>query len=87
MFSCTVLFFENFVFIDKKDKILLVIKSKAQIETASSIIVFCCMFSRRKEVSTIKQSPNKLEDVLSMCGDLLSGLLSSMGDKVLLYQM
>lgn len=44
----------------------------AAMPVQSSIIVALLNFATLIEVSTIRQNPSKLADVLSMCGDLLS---------------
>lgn len=49
----------------------------AAIPVESSIKVAEPNFAIRIEVSTIKQKPKRLEDVLRMCGDLFSTAITS----------
>ena len=56
--------------IDKKERIQAAIKSMMATVVNSSIIVLPEILSNLSDVSTTKQSPNKLDDAFSMCGDL-----------------
>ena len=69
MFSSFPLFFIE-PLIDKKERIQAVIKSMMATVVNSSIIVLPAMFKSLREVSTTKQSPNKLEEAFNICGDL-----------------
>lgn len=59
------------VLIDKNDKKLQTISNKAAIPVHSSISVASLYFEILREVNTIKQNPNRLEEVFKICGDLL----------------
>ena len=56
--------------IDKKERTQLAMKSMIATVVNSSIIVLPAMLSNLREVSTTKQSPNKLDDAFKICGDL-----------------
>ena len=56
--------------IDKKENIALPTKKIHAIPVNSSIIVTSLNFDILREVKTIRQNPNKLEDVLRICDDL-----------------
>jgi len=56
--------------IDKKDNIQLAINRMMATTVTSSIIVVSDLLSNFKEVSTIKQMPNRLDDAFRICGDL-----------------
>ena len=56
--------------IDKKERMQLAINNMMATVVNSSIIVLPDMFNNFKDVSTTKQSPNKLEDAFKICGDL-----------------
>jgi hypothetical protein len=56
--------------IDKKERIQAAIKSMMATVVNSSIIVLPDMFNNLRDVSTTKQSPNKLEEAFNICGDL-----------------
>ena len=55
---------------DKKERIQLAIKSMMAKVVSSSIIVLPEILSNLSEVSTTKQSPNKLDEAFNICGDL-----------------
>ena len=55
---------------DKKERIQLAIKNIMATVVNSSIIVLPAMLSNLSDVSTTKQSPNKLEEAFNICGDL-----------------
>jgi hypothetical protein len=55
---------------DKKESMQLDMKNNMATVVSSSIIVLPEMLSTLSEVSTTKQSPNKLEEALRICGDL-----------------
>ncbi len=57
--------------IDRKDKILLHIKSMVATEVHSSMNVVPLNFNTFKDVNTRKQMPSKLADVFKICGALL----------------
>ena len=57
-------------FIDKKERMQAAIKSMMATVVNSSIMVLPAMFNNLSDVSTTKQSPNKLEDAFKICGDL-----------------
>ncbi|KQS40560.1 hypothetical protein ASG14_18885 [Pedobacter sp. Leaf194] len=59
-----------------KDRMQLVIKNITAATANSSIKEPSVRFSFLSEVSTIKQIPNKLADVLRICGDLFSGIVN-----------
>ena len=56
--------------IDKKERMQAAIKNLMATVVNSSIIVLPAMFNNLRDVSTTKQSPNKLEEAFKMCGDL-----------------
>ncbi|WP_293313060.1 hypothetical protein [Pedobacter sp. UBA5917] len=58
-----------------KDKIQLVIKNITAATANSSMREPSVRASFFKEVSTIKQIPNKFAEVLKICGDLFSAIL------------
>lgn len=60
---------------DKKERILQVINNKEAKATISSIIVCSLRLRMCNEVKTMKQNPNKLEEELSICGDLLLSIM------------
>ncbi len=53
--------------IDKKENKLAVIKKTHAIPVNSSIVVISFIFVILREVKTIKQNPNKLDDVFKIC--------------------
>ena len=55
---------------DKKDRIQLAINIMIAAVVSSSIIVLPEILSNLSEVSTTKQSPNKLDEAFNICGDL-----------------
>lgn len=57
-------------FIDRKERMQAAMNSMIASVVSSSIIVLPAMFNSLSDVSTTKQSPNKLEDAFNMCGDL-----------------
>jgi hypothetical protein len=59
----------------RKEKIQLLINSTMATAVVSSIILTSPILDTLMEVSTIKQRPSRLAEVLSMCGDLLSAIL------------
>jgi Ca2+-binding EF-hand superfamily protein len=63
-------------FIDKNDRIQLVINKNMAAVVNSSMIVLPEMLSNLSEVSTTKHNPSKLEEAFKICGDL--SLLSAM---------
>jgi hypothetical protein len=62
---------ELFLFIAKKESRLLIINMTIAQAVSSSIKVACFISIIFLEVSTMKQSPRRLEEVLRMCGDLV----------------
>ena len=66
MFSYRVLFFSFLVRIDKKDNMLLVMKLIVAMAEHSSIIVVWRNLRTFSDVKTIKHSPNKFDEVLSI---------------------
>ena len=56
--------------IDKKERIQLAINMIIARVVNSSISVLPAMFNNLSDVSTTKQSPNKLEEAFKICGDL-----------------
>ena len=56
--------------IDKKERMQAAIKNIMATVVKSSIIVLPAMLSNLSDVSTTKQSPNKLEDAFKIWGDL-----------------
>src|SRR4051794_8327072 len=74
-FSYRVLVLSLRLRIAKKDKILLVIKLMVATAENSSIRVDCRSFSTLSEVKTIKQRPNRFDEVLSIWADLLFSTL------------
>jgi hypothetical protein len=56
--------------IDKKERMQLAMNRIMAPVVNSSIIVLPDMFRSFREVSTTKQSPNKLDDAFNICGDL-----------------
>ncbi len=55
---------------DKKERIQLVIKKMMASVVNSSISVLPAIFNNLSDVSTTKQSPNKLDDAFKIWGDL-----------------
>lgn len=62
--------FDFLLRIDRKESTLLIINMTMATEVNSSIIVFPFRLSTLKDVRTIKQNPNRLEEVFKMWGDL-----------------
>lgn len=62
---------------DKKEKIQLEIKKIHAIPVISSILDTSLNFDILSEVRTIRQNPNKLDDVLKICCDLLTVIPNS----------
>ena len=56
--------------IDKNERIQLAINIMIAKVVSSSISVLSVMFNNLSDVSTTKQSPNKLEEAFKICGDL-----------------
>jgi len=61
---------------EMKDKMQLVMKNITAATANSSIRESSVRFSFFKEVSTMKQMPSKLADVLRMWGDLFSAIIN-----------
>jgi hypothetical protein len=59
---------------DRKDRIQAVINRIIARAVVSSMIVLSLIFATLREVSTIKQRPSKVAEVLSICGVLFSGI-------------
>jgi L-asparagine transporter-like permease len=74
-FSYRELFLSIRLRIAKKERILLVIKQTVATAENSSISVDCRSLSTLSEVKTIKQRPNRLDEVLSIWADLLFSTL------------
>lgn len=63
---------------DKKERIQLAINIMIAKVVSSSMSVLPAMFNNLSDVSTTKQSPNKLEEAFRICGDLsLSSFINS----------
>jgi hypothetical protein len=66
-FSKSILFFSFFARIDKKERRLHAINRIVATPVNSSIIVAELYLDILSEVKTIRQNPNKLEEVLKIC--------------------
>ena len=58
--------------IERNDSRQLEIKRNMDSAVHSSMIERSLSFNALSDINTTKQRPNRLDDVLSMCGDLLS---------------
>lgn len=65
--------------IDRKERMQLAINNMMASVVSSSMMVLPAMFSSLSDVSTTKQSPNKLEDAFKICGDLSFSSLMFVG--------
>jgi hypothetical protein len=66
IFSYLTANFSFLLLIARNERKLLVIKEKVATAVTSIIIGACFIFSARKDVRTIKQSPSRLDDVFNM---------------------
>jgi hypothetical protein len=66
MFSMRTLFFSSMILMERKEKIVLTIKSKIAKPVTSSIKEASSRFCTRIAVITIKHKPKRFEAVLSM---------------------
>jgi len=60
----------SFPFIERKERMQLVMNSREDRMVISSMIDLSLVFNKRNEVSMIRQIPSRLDDVFRICGVL-----------------